>query len=123
MNFYDKLNDMIRCFKDTDDYKKFIELKVKIKEDKDSYEKLKEFKEKQTAQQVSYMEKGKVDENSQKELENLYSIIVKNDDIRSLLEQEMKLNIMLADVQKALGEAVKELVDFKCILNLRKMKN
>lgn len=112
MNFYDKLNDMIRCFKDTDDYKKFIELKNKIKEDKESYEKLKEFKEKQTAQQVSYMEKGQVDENAQKELENLYSIIVKNDDIRSLLEQEMKLNIMLADVQKALGEAVKELVDF-----------
>ena len=112
MNFYDKVNDMVSGFKQTDEYKKFIELKNKIKKDEDSYKKLKEFKEKQTAQQVSYMESGKVDENSQKELENLYSIIVKNDDIRTLLEQEMKLNIMLADMQKALGEAVKELVDF-----------
>lgn len=112
MNFYDKVNEMIRCYKDTDEYKRFIELKNKIKEDKESYEKLKEFKEKQSAQQINYMQSGKVNETSQKELENLYSIIVKNDDIRALLEQEMKLNIMLADVQKALADAVKDLVEF-----------
>ena len=112
MNFYDKVNEMIRCYKDTDEYKKFIELKNKIKEDTESYQKLKEFKEKQSAQQINYMQNGKVDENNQKELENLYSIIVKNDDIRALLEQEMKLNIMLADVQKALADAVKDLVEF-----------
>lgn len=112
MNFYDKINDLTSSFKQTEEYKKFIMLKNKIKEENVDYEKLKEFKEKQAKQQIEYMQNGKVDESTQKELENLYSVLIKNDDVRTLLEQEMKLNIMLADMQKAMGNAIKEIVEF-----------
>ncbi len=112
MNFYDKVNEMVRGFKDTEEYKTFIELKSKIKNNAEDYSKLKQFKEKQSIQQMEYMTNGKVKEDTQKELENLYSILVQNDDIRKLLEQEMKLNIMLADMQKAMSTAVKEIVEF-----------
>lgn len=112
MNFYDKIHELTRSFKESEEYKQFIDLKNKIKLNEEDYLKLKEFKEKQASQQVGYMTKGKADENVQKELENLYSILVQKEDIRKLLETEMRLNIMLADMQKIMGEAVKEIVEF-----------
>ena len=112
MNFYDKIHELTRSFKETEEYKKYIELKNRIKLNEDDYSKLKEFKEKQAKQQVEYMTKGNADEATQKELENLYSILVQKEDIRKLLENEMRLNIMLADMQKIMGETVKEIVEF-----------
>ena len=58
------------------------------------------------------MTTGKVDESLKKELENLYSLLIRNEDIRKLLEQEMRINIMLADMQKTIGQAIKEIVEF-----------
>ena len=48
----------------------------------------------------------------QQEMQNLYSIVIQDDNSRRLLELEMKINIMLADIQKSLGNAVEELVKF-----------
>ena len=45
-------------------------------------------------------------------MENLYSIVIQNDDCRKILECEMKINIILADLQKSMGEAIEELVKF-----------
>lgn len=112
MNFYDKINELVKIFKETEEYKEFIYLKAKIKEDDESYKLLKDFKSKQTKQQMDYMTTGKVDEGLKKELENLYSILIRNEDIRKLLEQEMRINIMLADMQKTIGQAIKEIVEF-----------
>lgn len=61
---------------------------------------------------MDYMTTGKVDESLKKELENLYSLLIRNEDIRKLLEQEMRINIMLADMQKTIGQAIKEIVEF-----------
>ena len=112
MNFYDKINELVKFFKETEEYKEFIYLKTKIKKDEENYKLLKEFKSKQTKQQMDYMTTGKVDESLKKELENLYSLLIRNDDIIKLLEQEMRINIMLADMQKTIGQAIKEIVEF-----------
>ena len=45
-------------------------------------------------------------------MENLYSIIIQDEKARMLLENEMKLNVMLADMQKIVGDGIKELVEF-----------
>ena len=46
------------------------------------------------------------------EMQNLYSIIIQNETSRKLLENEMKINVMLADMQKIIGDALKDIVDF-----------
>ena len=72
MNFYDKIDELIRSFKATPEYKEFINLKNILKEDKEKYESLKEFKQKQTQLQIEMMNKGEVSKEKQDEMENLF---------------------------------------------------
>ncbi|MBR1884168.1 MAG: YlbF family regulator [Clostridia bacterium] len=112
MNFYDKVNDMISSFKDMDEYKQYIALKGKIKEDEKACTKLKEFKDKQQLHQLEFINTGTLSDTHKAELENLYSILIQNEDIRKFLEYEMKLDIYLADMQKAIGDGIKEMLEF-----------
>ena len=45
-------------------------------------------------------------------MQNLYSIVIQNETSRKLLENEMKINVMLADMQKIIGDALKDIIDF-----------
>jgi cell fate (sporulation/competence/biofilm development) regulator YlbF (YheA/YmcA/DUF963 family) len=112
MNFHDKAHELVKAFKDTEEYKTYIELKKIIVNDEKFYTMLKDFKTKQQAHQMEYMNTGKMNDESRKELENLYSIIIQNEQARKLLECEMRLDILLADMQKILAEGVKEIIEF-----------
>ena len=56
MNFYDKVHEMVRAFKDTPEFREYVELKNKLKEEKDAYDRLKDFKERQKNYQRDYMD-------------------------------------------------------------------
>jgi len=112
MNFYDKVYELVKCFKKTEEYKKYMQLKAEIKKDKKNYNMLKDFKDKQTKTQMDYINTGKSNETVQKELENLYSILIQNDSIRTFFEAEIRLNVLLADMNKIVGEGIQEIVEF-----------
>ncbi len=112
MNFYDKVHELVRCFKETEEYKKYIELKEEIKKNEKNYNMLKDFKDKQMKTQMDYINTGKANEETQKELENLYSILIQIDSIRMFFEAEIRLNVMLADMNKIVGEGVQDIVEF-----------
>ncbi len=113
MNFYDKVYELVRCFKETEEYKNYIELKKEIKKENKTADMLKEFKEKQMKLQTEYINSGKINETMQKELENTYSLLIQSDKARSFLEAEIRLNVLLADMQKIIGEGIKEIVEFE----------
>lgn len=112
MNFYDKVHELVRCFKETEEYKKYIELKEEIKKNEKNYNMLKDFKDKQMKTQMDYINTVKANEETQKELENLYSILIQIDSIRMFFEAEIRLNVMLADMNKIVGEGVQDIVEF-----------
>ncbi len=112
MNFYDSVNNMISAFKDMGEYKEYISLKEIIKKDEKSAKMLIDFKEKQKTHQMEFMTTGKLEDAHQKELENLYSLLIQNENIRKFLELEMKLDVYLADMQKNIGEGIKEMLEF-----------
>ena len=112
MNFYDNINNLVAAFKNTDEYKEYMRLKKEMKADEKTYNMLKDFKDKQNEVQISYLNGEEVSKEKQEEMQNLYSIVAQNDSCRKVLECEMKINIILADLQKAIGEAVEELVKF-----------
>lgn len=113
MNFYDKVHELVRCFKETDEYKTYMNLKKEIKEDGKYSKMLKDFKEKQTKMQMGYIESGKMDELTQKDLENTYSLLIQSETVRNFLESEIRLNVLLADMQKIIGEGLKDIVEFE----------
>ena len=112
MNFYDAVNNMIRAFKDMEEYKQYIELKKVIKADEKYGKMLVDFKEKQKTHQMEFMTTGKLEEAHEKELENLYSLLIQNENVRKFLELEMKLDVYLADMQKNIGDGIKEMLEF-----------
>lgn len=112
MNFYDKVHEMVRAFKDTPEFREYVELKNKLKEEKDAYDRLKDFKERQKNYQMEYIDGKEQSKEKLDEMQNLYSIVIQNETSRKLLENEMKINVMLADMQKIIGDALKDIVDF-----------
>lgn len=112
MNFYDKVHEMVRAFKQTNEFKEYIELKDNLKNEKEAYERLKEFKDKQKKYQLEYIDGKAQNEEVLKEMQNLYSLVIQNETSRKLLENEMKINVMLADMQKIMGDSLKDIIDF-----------
>ena len=112
MNFYDKIDEMIRAFKQMDEFKEYVRLKEVIKKNTKYCDMLKDFKNKQQIHQMEFINSGKLSEEHQKELENLYSLLIQNNDVRKFLELEMKLDVYLADMQKLIGEGIKDMLEF-----------
>lgn len=112
MNFYDNINNLVASFKQTPEYTEYLQLKEKLKLNQDTYNMLKDFKEKQNEVQISYINGQEITKEKKEEMENLYSIVIQNDECRKILECEMRINIILADLQKVMGEAIEELIKF-----------
>ncbi|MEG0073049.1 MAG: YlbF family regulator [Clostridia bacterium] len=113
MNFYDKIHEMIFAFHQTTEYKKYISLKLKIKEDKLKSKILEDFKNKQKTIQMEYIKNnGVLEDSKKKEMEKLFNIIIKDEEIKEFLDTEIKIDIMLADMQKILAEGVREINEF-----------
>ncbi len=112
MNFYDKIYELAKSLKETNEYKEYIKLKTELKADSKTYDMIKDFKEKQKEQQIKYINGQEVTKEEQDNMQNLYSILIQNEKARSLLECEMRINVLLADMQKIMGEAITEIVEF-----------
>ena len=112
MNFYDNINNLVSAFRKTPEYTEYLTLKENLKTNEENYKMLKDFKDKQNEVQISYLNGQEISKEKQAEMENLYSIVIQNEDCRKILECEMRINIILADLQKAMGEAIEELVKF-----------
>ncbi len=112
MNFYDNINNLISAFKQTNEYTEYKALKEELKKTPETYNMLKDFKDKQAELQMAYINGQEPDKAKQEEMEKLYSIVAQNSECRKLLECEMRINVILVDLQKSLGDVIEELVKF-----------
>ena len=112
MNFYDKVHGLVKDLKETPEYTNYILVKEKVKNDRELCEKIKEFKEDQRKEQMKYINGEKIVEDIQQELQQKYSIIIRNPLAVEFFQAEIKLDVLLADVQKILSEGLKDAIDF-----------
>ena len=45
-----------------------------------------------------------------KKLQELYQILVQNPDVKDYFDKEVRFNVMMADVNKIIGDAIKEVL-------------
>ena len=112
MNFYDKIHELVHELKKTEEYTTYIKIKDELVKDKEQYSKVKEFKELQKEQHIKYISGEKLEEEKMKELQEIYASLIKEKNIASLFEAEIKLDVILADIQKILAEGIKDIVEF-----------
>ena len=110
MNVYDTANRLAQEIKTSEEYttykkaKEFIDLKLELKE------KIMDFQKLRYDAQISTMQTGKEDEEKLKKVQDLYAELIQIDEVKRYFDTELKFNIMLADVNKIISEAVEDVI-------------
>ncbi len=112
MNFHDKVYELVKALKETYEYKNYLTLKQELKNNNQLYEKLKRFKEKQQKHHLKYLNSETIDEKELQEMQDQYTELTQNELCRQLFEAEMRINVLLGDMQKIVATGIKELNEF-----------
>ena len=112
MNFYDKIHGLVKDLKDTPEYVNYMAIKERVKADAKLSQKIKSFRERQRTEQMKYINGTQMDADVKNELQQQYSLIIQNPLAVEFFQAEIKLDVLLADLQKILGEGLKDVVEF-----------
>ena len=110
MNVYDTVNKLAQEIKDSEEYKNFKKYKELVKANKDTGEKIKKFEELRYELQISAMQGQKPDEDKEKELQTVYADLLAQENVKEYFDAEFKFNILIADVNKIIGEAIQDVI-------------
>lgn len=110
MEVYDQVNNLARAIKDCKEYKEYKELKEKLFVDKDLKNKIDEFEKIRYEEQLLALQGEKQSEEKMQKLQELYQILVKNPDVKEYFDREVRFNVLIADVNKIIGEAIKDVL-------------
>lgn len=106
MNVYDTANKLAQEIKQSEEYVNYKMAKETLNLKPDLKNKIKEFETARYEAQVIAMQTGKNDEEKTKKMQELYVELIENDDAKKFFDAETKFNIILADVNKIIGDAV-----------------
>ncbi|MBQ8043748.1 MAG: YlbF family regulator [Clostridia bacterium] len=112
MNFYDKIHALVRDLKDTPEYTNYMAIKERVKADTELSGKIKRFRERQRTEQLKQINGVQLDEATKNELQQEYSLIIQSPLAVEFFQAEIKLDVLLADMQKILGEGLKDVIEF-----------
>ena len=110
MNVYDTANRLAQEIKTSEEYNNFKLAKQAINLNSELKAKIDEFEKVRYEVQITAMQTGKNDEEGFKKVQDMYSELMNNDDAKKFFEAETKFNILFADVNKIIGESVRELM-------------
>jgi len=110
MNVYDTVNKLAQEIKASDEFTNYKKYKELVKTNKEVSEMINKFEALRYEIQISAMQGIKVDTEKEKELQNIYAELLKKENVKEYFEAEFKFNILLADVNKIIGDAVKEVL-------------
>lgn len=111
MNIYDTANRLASEIKNSEEYINYKMAKETIKLKPELQEKIKEFEKARYDAQLSAIQTGKDDEEKVKKMQELYINLIAIDEVKKYFDAEIKFNVILADVNKIIGEAVKDVLE------------
>lgn len=110
MNIYDTANKLASEIKDSEEYKNYKRAKEKVMQNTELKSKVDEFEKIRYDAQVLAIKSGEGDSEKIKKLQELYSILIENKEIKEYFDIEVKFNVMIADVNKIIAEAIKDVL-------------
>lgn len=110
MNVYDTANKLAYEIQNSDEYKTYKKLKNEVMSNNDSKSKIEEFEKlRYDVQLMQYTGESK-DEEKAKKLEEMYAMLVQDEQIKKYFDLEIKFNVMIADVNKIIAEAIRDVL-------------
>lgn len=110
MNIYDTANRLAAEIKQSEEYVNYKMAKQTLTLNSELKKKIKEFEMLRYEVQLIAMQTGKTDEEKNKKMQNMYVELIESEDAKKYFEAEMKFNIVIADVNKIIGEAIKDVM-------------
>ena len=110
MQVYDTANRLAQEIKDSEEYKSYKKLKDEIHNNPEKKQKVEEFEKLRYEVQLMAYTGGEKDEEKNKKLEEMYATLIEKKDIKEYFDLEVKFNIMIADVNKIIAEAIKDVL-------------
>ena len=110
MNVYDEVNNLARALKECREFTEYKEAKEKVKSVEGLKNKIDEFEKIRYEEQILALQGEKQSEEKMKKLQELYNILVKNPEVKDYFDKEVRFNVMMADVNKIIGEAIKDVL-------------
>lgn len=110
MNVYDTANKLAYELKTSDEYVNYKKAKEEINNNLELKEKLDNFEKARYELQLATIQGMKQDEEKVTNMQKLYAELIQNDTMKNYFEAELKFNVILADVNKIIGEAVQDVL-------------
>ena len=111
MNVYDTANKLAQELRQSEEYVNYKMAKETLRLKPELKKKIKEFEEARYDAQITAMQTGKNDEAKTKKMQDLYIELIEDNDAKNFFETETKFNIVLADVNKIIGDAVRDVLN------------
>ena len=110
MTVYDTAHELARQLKNSREYIEYKEMKDTVYANPDLKDKVEEFEKIRYETQVLTIQGEEQDQAKMKKLQELYTILLENKDIKKFFDTEVRFNVLLADVNKIIGDAVKDVL-------------
>ena len=111
MNPYDKVHELVRAIKESEEVKEYLVIKEEVYKDEKNKEMIKDFREKQMEVQSLLMQGQEAEVEKMEKLQNLYQILASNVKVKEFFDKEVRFDVMLSDIYKIIGEALKDIIE------------
>lgn len=110
MQVYDTVNKLAEEIKTSEEYATFKAAKQAIEIMPEYKDKIEKFNKLRYEEQLNAIQTGKEDETKKLNIQKMYIEMIEIPEIRKYFDAELKFNVMLADVNRIISEAVKEVI-------------
>ena len=110
MNVYDTANQLASEIKQSEEYINYKMAREALALNPELKKKIGEFEVARYEAQLIQMQTGKEDVEKTNKMKELYAELIQIDDAKKYFDAEMKFNILLTDVNKIIGEAVRDVM-------------
>jgi cell fate (sporulation/competence/biofilm development) regulator YlbF (YheA/YmcA/DUF963 family) len=110
MIIYDTANKLAGEIKKSEEYMNYKMAKQALNLNSELKKQIEEFEKLRYETQLMAMQTGKTDEEKFKKVQEIYVELIKNDEAERYFDAETKFNIVVADINKIIGEAIKDVM-------------
>ena len=110
MNVYDTANKLAQEIKQSEEYATYKMAKEAINLNVELKNKIDEFEKARYEAQIIALQTGKDDDEKMKHVQELYGELIQNQEASKFFDAEIKFNVLIADVNRIIGQVVQEVM-------------
>ena len=112
MNIYDKINELADALKESNEFKDYIAKKEIAYQKEENKEMIKSFRQKQIELQQLAVQGNEQEAKIKTDLlQQMYQILLQNEQIKEMFDAEVRFDVMIGDMYRILGEAIREAME------------